>query len=255
MKIDLEIIEDWLEPRAVAQLHTPFTGGELNPKYCVLHAHGSYRTVDRAIGDWTLGGDTKESMHMLVRQDGSYLQMASFKTKVWHCGASYYQGHHGLNNWSIGVCLEEEDGGYYSSEQYEFLDDFLPLLVQTYNIRDIVGHMEVSEDQSDPGHGFPLDRYRPFTRYGNADSLGRYAVSIPSGLSVSDPKSRLKLNVRGGPDVRYEVIDQLNAGDAVKVIRKRTTNGEEDWFQVVYDDRNTSSNRHGWVQESFLRRL
>lgn len=244
----------WLLPAPEGNIVTPFQSGELNPKYIVLHSHGKYRTIEWAIWDWTEIEDTKESMHLAIKHDGSYIQFAGFKTKVWHCGASYYQGHHGLNNWAIGICLEDPVEQTYSDAQFATLDTIIPLIVQKYNIRDIVGHMEVSDDQSDPGYEFPLDRYRPYTRYGNADAAGRYAVSIPNILS-SDGKTMIRLNVRGGPDVRFEVIDNLNAGDTVKVIRRAGGPMGDSWAQVVYDDKRSGSNRHGWVHESFLKRL
>lgn len=244
---ELNISEDeWLLPLAHDNVLTPFTGGDLTPKYVVLHSTGPYWSVDSCIAQWTITEETKESMHLVIRHDGTYVQLAGFKTKVWHCGASYYQGHHGLNNCAIGICLQEpHSNGEYSEEQLSLLDHLLPLIVETYNIRDIVGHMEVSDDQGDPGHNFPLDRYRPFTRYGNAQSAGRYAVSVPA------PRM---LNVRGGPGERFSIIDKLNGGDSVTLLRKLSTNGLDDWCQISYEQKDRV-NRHGWVYESFLKRL
>lgn len=234
----MEIVNHWLQPEQ--KMETPFVGGELNTKYVVLHTHGRYRVIADAINDWTLYDDAKESMHLLIRRDGTYTQFAGFKTKVWHCGASYYQGHHGLNNWSIGICLEHYDEAF-AEPQLNALEVALRLIVPAYNIRDIVGHSDVSDDQLDPGNDFPIERYRPLVRYGNADAHGRYVVTAPADIN---------LNVRGGPDVKFEVIDQLHPGYTIKVIRR-----DFDWCQVVYEHKGDRDTRHGWVHESFLKRL
>ena len=238
----MEIENHWLEPRQEV-IETPFVGGELNTKYVVIHTQGRHRAIPEAISDWTEYEDAKESMHLLVRKDGKYAQFAGFKTKVWHCGASYYQGHHGLNNWSIGICLENYDGFEFPDTQLNALEIILRLIISAYNIRDIVGHDEVSMDQLDPGSGFPMERYRPLVRYGNADAHGRYVVTAPADIN---------LNVRGGPDVQFDIIDKLSPGYGVKVIRR---NNFGDWCQIVYEHKGDRDTRHGWVHESFLKRL
>lgn len=241
---DLSIVEHWVYPVSESALpaHHP-EKRDLNPKYLVLHDTGN-RSLDDSVYDWTNDNGIKESMHLVVGLDGEYVQLAGFNTKVWHCGASYYQGHHGLNNSAIGVALvSAPKNENYTEVQLSLLDQLIPLLVDEYNLRDIVLHQYVSVDQSDPGYNFPQDRYWPFVRNMNAESIGRFAVT---GMP---PKKTL--NVRGGPDVHFEVIDQLNAGAGVKVIRM---DASEQWCQIVYKVQ-TEDDSRGWVHESFLRRL
>lgn len=230
--------EDWLTNVTVAR--TTFMSGDLNPKYIVVHSTRG-RTFDEAVNDWQFNEMIKESMHLVVAQGGWISQMAPFTKKVWHCGASYYQGHAGMNNWSIGIAVESPpDNGKYSKECLKKLDVVIPLIVATYNIRDIVPVCSIEQDVADSNYDFPIDRYWPYVRYGNADSLGRFAVTTPS---------RQKLNVRGGPNVHFEVIDKLSAGDCIKVLRY-----EGSWAFIIYDTK-TSTHLSGWVHESFIRRL
>lgn len=229
--------DHWLDP--VSRQPTPYVAGALNPKYVVIHTTMGW-TAPLAIEKWTSDNFEKESMHLLLSKTGEVTQFASFTTKVWHCGASYYQGHHGLNNWSIGVAIEgSPDTPWGPDVMMHGLNDVLKTLVEVYNIRDIIGHYEASSWTNDPGHKFPLERYKPLVRYGNADSEGRYAVVVPQ---------RKKLNVRGGPDARFEIIDHLKGGDGVKVLRF-----DFDWAYIAYET--SEGNKQGWVHESFLRRL
>lgn len=228
--------DDWLEQ--VERVLTPNVGGTLNPKYIVLHSTMGWPAA-LAIERWTTDNFEKESMHLLVGKDTSIKQLASFTTKVFHCGASYHQGHHGLNNWAIGVAIEGRTDESFFDIQLHTLTDVLQTIVEGYNIRDIVRHDDVSHGVNDLGYKFDIDRFKPLVRYSNADAEGRYAVIVPN---------KKKLNVRGGPDVRFEVIDTLNAGDGVKVLRF-----DFEWAYITYDT--DSGNKTGWVHESFLRRL
>ena len=229
--------DDWLEPLSVYPVPA-FQSGDLNPKYIVLHGT-NLRSYGKCLADWTQNTDTKESMHLLISQTGVYFQLAKFTRKVWHCGASNYQGYYGLNNWAIGIALESVSSQKpYSDEQLVFLDALIPVMVQTYNIRDIVLSSYISEDsKNDLGPNFPMNRYWPYVRYGNADSAGRFAVVSPQPL-----------NVRGGPNVLFEIIDKLEPGDGIKVLQR-----DFEWAFISYDKK--GANGTGWVLYSYLRRL
>lgn len=207
-------------------------GHAVKPLYLVFY---DYAEEDVA---GLLGNDAcvKRSMHLLVNTAGKATQLAPFTTKTWHAGQSYWQGHHGLNSYGIGIALEKPN----TDAQFKWLDWAVPELVVEYNIRDIVRHCDVRPGSLD-GFNFPIDRYKPYVEYGNAESLGKYVVSVPTKA----------LNVRGGPGVLYSVIDELQTGDSVKVLR--ASQEAPDWLFISYSLEGSGS-RQGWVHESFLRR-
>jgi N-acetyl-anhydromuramyl-L-alanine amidase AmpD len=226
--------------KGAKQLDTPnFTKGfQVKPMYLIFYKYGGDDE------DVFLSDDVcqKRSLHLLIDRTGAVSQLCPFTTKAWHAGQSYWQGHHGLNSFAIGIGLRIDkmlDG--YSDPQLVALDKIVPALVVEYNIRDVMTHGQVSSSQAyDPGPLFPLDRYKPYVEYGNAESAGKYVVA------VTDEQS---LNVRGGPDVQFSVIDKLKTGETVKVLRSTAH-----WLFCSYQRSGEARYRQGWVHEAFLRR-
>lgn len=121
----------------------------------------------------------------------------------------------------------------FTSEQYEVLDELVPLLVDTYKLREIVGHEEIavpSGRKVDPGPAFPLAHYKEYTEHGNGAGAGNYIVVADDGL-----------NLRGGPGTSYKVIAELHRGDSVKVLQF-----EGEWALVQFDK------KRGHVHSSFI---
>ncbi len=242
IKDDLLVDHEYIE--------TPLTSGSMNPKFIVLHSYGYTREDTERIFTGGYPG-IKLSAHLSINLSGSITQFAPFTAKTWHAGASYFQGHHGLNNCAIGIDVAQMgsnaprksyQSAEFSEETKETLLKFLPVLVDTYKIRSITTGFQVSLAQSDFNFecmsNLPLDRYSRFVEHGNADSLGRYAVTSPQVL-----------NVRGGPDVKFEKIGELTAGEGVKVYRELG-----DWSFVAFERRG-SDPWQGWVFSGYLRRL
>lgn len=98
----------------------------------------------------------------------------------------------------------------YTAEQYDVLDDLVPLLVDTYKLREIVGHEEIATPQgrkTDPGPMFALSYYKEFCEHGNAGGVGAYTVIVND------------LKVRGGPGPEYaEVGEPLSKGVLLRVL-------------------------------------
>ena len=83
-----------------------------------------------------------------------------------------------------------------------------------------------------------MNGYKQYAQYGNADSEGRFVATA-------------NVVIYEGPSALYRQMDELKAGEAVKVLRY-STDGE--WSFVIYE-RNDHQPRHGWTHESFLKRL
>lgn len=175
----------------------------------------------------------KSSMHLYVYANGWMEQLCPLTAKAWHAGKSYYQGHNGINSFGIGIAVTPSA----EKRQRETLDNLVMALVEHYNIRDIVRHSDISDV---PQTQFDVSKYKPLVEYGNAESGGRYTVAVPE---------KQMLRVRGGPGVEFEIIDRLQNGDSVKVLRTRDM-----WHAITYERQQETRSRQGWALETFLRR-
>jgi len=135
--------------------------------------------------------EKEASAHLVVSKTGQIFQLVPFNTVAWHAGKSSWDGRESLNQYSIGIELDNAgkldtvDGRYfswsgeeysssevfisesgeawhvYSEIQLKALDDLVEALVKGYSIRTIVGHSQIApERKSDPGSAFPMDRYQ-----------------------------------------------------------------------------------------------
>ena len=213
--------------------HTPTANADMvmdiKPKYIVFHGTRDFDdTVTRL---FTEDGDRKESAHLYVGSTGDVIQYAPFNAKTWHAGVSYWQGHHGLNGFSIGIYVQTDGVSFHPT-----LFDLIPELVFQYNIRDIMSHSQTCSRN----HCMPFDvtPFKWYVDYGNADSVGRFVLTS-------------NINVRAGPGVAFETMDTISSGDGVKVLRYSR---DEEWAFILYNRSNNTA-KHGWVHESFLRRL
>lgn len=267
----MQIIDHRLS--TVKYIPSPNGGGIITPKFLVMHFTAGLNA--KGAVDWFLNPASKVSAHIILDRDGTITQMVPFNQRGWHVGKSFWRGHSGLNDSSIGIEVVNygptpltsgdaepltregrrfptpfnDPAGWVRAEhplekgraqwwqkftdaQFDVLDTLVPLIVDTYNIREVVGHEEVaipSGRKTDPGPAFPLALYKHYADHGNAASEGRY-------VAVTDD-----LNVRGGPGVRYASLLKLKRGDAVKVLKF-----EGDWAMISID------NQRGWVHGSFL---
>jgi N-acetylmuramoyl-L-alanine amidase len=67
----------------------------------------------------------------------------------------------------------EQGWKIYSAEQLEAAVQLGSLLVQTYGIREVVGHEDIAPGRkSDPGPAFPMERYRGLLLGRSTDDVG-----------------------------------------------------------------------------------
>jgi len=169
-----------------------FTGG--TPDTIVLH-YTEGRSRQTAVDILTDPG-RRVSSHLVVGRDGGISQLLPFDVIGWHAGVSAWEGRTALNNYSIGIeidnagQLEERDGRLYSCFDQEYpaeemvrgvhrnqteatcwhrypdvqlqeVDELCGLLVAAYSITQILGHEEIAPSRKiDPGPAFPLDEMR-----------------------------------------------------------------------------------------------
>ncbi len=102
--------------------------------------------------------DLRVSSHLLIDRQGQIIQFVPFIKRAWHAGKSYFQGHEGCNDFSIGIELEGTDELPYEKIQYEQLAKVAKMLMCIYagiTRKRIVGHMDIAPGRkTDPGPAF-----------------------------------------------------------------------------------------------------
>lgn len=174
---------------------TPNHGGLIDHHFLIMH----YTAATRAAGSvsWFLSTKAKASAHLLIDRDGGITQFAPFNIVTWHAGKSQWKGLTGLNKCSIGIELvnggrlervgdkwicpvdkrtvpndqvviaRHKNGGSergwhkYTEVQLQMAAEIAKLLVQTYNLSEILGHEDISPGRKvDPGPAFEWGRIR-----------------------------------------------------------------------------------------------
>lgn len=146
---------------------------------------------DTSIRIMTMG--KRKSAHLVVGKKGKTTQLANFNQTTWHVSTSKFvddQGNErvGLNRYSIGIAIvnagevikrgnrymtayrryvsdayKHDDGSYwdkYSEAQIQAVIDACKAICDQYNIKYILTHAEINDDEEGPGPAFPIDRVR-----------------------------------------------------------------------------------------------
>ena len=136
---------------------------------------------------------TKVSAHLVIGRNGRIYQLVPFNHKAWHAGKSSYLGRKNMNDYTIGIELDNygpltkegsifitsfkkkvpinqvwtEPGEYrdsywhdYNLLQLKTLHQVCKLLIATYNLKYIAGHSDITPRKQDPGPAFPLEDFK-----------------------------------------------------------------------------------------------
>lgn len=261
-------INNYLLEADYVKIHkTPNLGGYLDPKYVVFHFTAG-RSCQSSV-EWLCNPKAKASAHLVVGRDGNIVQLAPFNVTTWHAGKSNWNGLTGMNHYSIGIELDnvgkltkvgnkyrswfqseipedevvhakhkhEANIGYwqaYTDIQIQRAHELAALLVETYNIKDILGHEDIApKRKNDPGPAFPFEHIHTsvFGRESNDDDI--YKVTIDS------------LNIRKGPGVEFDIVSTpLIMGTELFIIEKK-----ERWSKVEVKG---LQDIEGWVNNKFI---
>lgn len=157
----------------------------------VLHATGGASAMSSVVH--LCNPKTKVAAHVLVGRDGGYYQMVPFVVKAWHAGISMLLGRANVNDFSIGVeidnagKLRREGDRFFSSfgreympnevytnvenghavywhaftgEQIDAVIRLCRLLREYYGIKYLVRHSDITSRKVDPGLAFPFEEVR-----------------------------------------------------------------------------------------------
>ncbi len=252
---------------------SPNRSGTINPKYLIIH----YTAGSSAAGSisWFMNKASKVSAHIVIARDGTITQLVPFNIKAWHAGSSRWAGLEGMNNYTIGIEMdnagqlirknskwfsnltkreypddevieaEHKHGGGvegwhdYTAEQIEAAIELGAVLADHYNLKDVLGHEDISPGRKiDPGPAWPMESYRARVIGTKDDQLEEYETIT-------------HLNIRQGPGTEYDKIlpNPLPPDTNVAVI-----DVDGVWMFVdVLDEINNDSDIEGWVHGKYLR--
>ena len=266
----LSIKDDRLVGSEVSFVETPNKGGDLSPRYLVFH-YTAGKSATSSI-NWLTNPESKASAHLVLARDGTITQLAPFNIKTWHAGISHWDGLSGLNSYSIGIEMDNAGplkkvgdkyqawfGTLYAEDQVFLakhkLDDeprwwhayteaqiqraleLAQLLVQHYDLKDVVGHEDIAPDRKrDPGPAFPLEHVRAMVLGREEEERERYEVTASS------------LNIRSGPGVEFSSVGEpLKRATTVVLLEKR-----DRWSKVELVE---NGDIEGWVHNQFLAKV
>ncbi len=257
-----------LEGNGIVQMSCPknkekFVPG--NPDTLVIH-YTAGRDAESSAR--YLCGDVKASAHLVIGRDGAIFQLVPFNTISWHAGVSAYGARQGMNQYSIGIELDnagilqktgnefkawfgrsypenevlyathrnESQPAYwhsYTEAQIETCRQVCELLISKYGITQILGHEEIAPARKqDPGPAFPLDKFRDRL-------LGHNRSDEPDFVDLKGIVAADLLNIRAGAGVSFEKIaPPLKMGTEVAILDEN--NG---WYKV-------ETKITGWVSKA-----
>ena len=263
MKIDNHLLTD------VPFEASPNHSGNIQPDTIVIHytagasAESSVRTL--------CNPDAGASAHVVIGRDGSITQLVHFNVKAWHAGKSSFNGRTGLNNYSVGIeidnagILEKAGEAYvswfgrkyaqdeglearhrnedfkrywhlFTEAQITAATELCEALLKAYDIRYILGHEEISPGRKhDPGPAFPLDKIRE--RLLEKDRSKDEGDDTVARATVAVDA----LNFRDAPGAEGNKISKpLKRGTKLRI-----TGRQGPWYKVIAE-------QEGWVMGSFI---
>lgn len=251
---------------------SPNVGRNLTPKYLVIHytAGASLASSVKSLTDPA----SKTSAHLVIGRNGDIVQLVPFNRVAWHAGASRWHGLEGMNQFSIGIELDNagrltHQGGRWRSwfgaffpddevmeaahkhggdvhgwhtfgeSQIAAAVDAARAIVDAYGIEDVIGHDDISPGRKvDPGPAFPMESFR-------AAVMGRREDSPVTFESTTD------LNIRSGPGTEFDPIRPMPLPLGTRmVVRARAAS----WCFVEVIQKETGRPEFsGWVHGDYIR--
>lgn len=261
--------------RAAAFAASPNTGGQITPRFLVLHYTAGSSAASTV--SWFRSRESEVSAHLVIARDGTPTQLVPFNREAWHAGRSSWGSVSGLNRHSIGIeldnagCLVRSGGKWvslltrrsypdrevtvavhkhsppgtppcgwhtYTPEQIESTLSCGLALVKHYALTDILGHEDIAPGRkSDPGPDFPMDAVRARLQGRGDDRPEHYRTT-----------GRLFIRSGAGPGFPPLPGTPIPHGTEVEVLAKPGP-----WWQVdVVGEVNGVMDIVGWCHSKYL---
>ncbi|MGQ1891246.1 N-acetylmuramoyl-L-alanine amidase [Thermophagus sp. OGC60D27] len=242
------------------------------PDTVVIHYTGG-NSLESSV-KWLQNPVSKASAHLVVGKKGEIVQLIPFNQKAWHAGKSEWNGRKNLNQFSIGIeidnagLLEKRADGFYTfwgkridnsqvvlashkhdkreqaweaftEKQIVTVEMIILELKKHYPIKEIVGHDDIAPGRKiDPGPAFPFQKIknRLFSTRNEDVPTDTTPKDLHYGIVVAD-----YLNIRTEPSRDSQMAsDPLPKGTKLRIIERK--NG---WLRVKVE-------LQGWVSQSWV---
>ncbi len=257
---------------------TPNQSGPFNdnlPDTVIIHYTGG-NSIESSV-NWLKNPKANASAHVVVGKTGEIVQMVPLNIIAWHAGASRWKGRQRLNNYSIGIeidnagLLEKRAEGYYTyfdkrmsnqkvvlarhkhgdeekaweaynEKQIATVEEICRLLKDTYNINEILGHDDVAPGRKiDPGPAFPLQKLQDKILFGRTDE-NPYFGDLETSMGYRGVVTAEYLNIRSKPSIdSLKTMDPLPRGTRVDILKQ-----QGNWLYVDVDIT-------GWVHKNWIK--
>lgn len=164
-------------------------------RFVVMHYTGGASFASSVA--WLASKTSGVSAHLVIGRNGEVAQLVPFNLRAWHAGTSAWKGYTNLNNYSIGIELDnagmmKRSGSQwvssfgqvypnsevlaaphqsvpnviygwhrYTDIQLKTAAEVVAALVQAYGIQEIIGHDDIAVGRKwDPGPAFPMEQFR-----------------------------------------------------------------------------------------------
>ena len=202
----------------------------------VLHYTGM--KTARAALDRLRDREAKVSSHYVVDEDGVVFRLVAEQRRAAHAGVSFWRGHTGLNDRSIGIEIVNpgHEWGYrdFPVMQLAVVCDLCLEILSRHPIpqRNVVAHSDVAPDRKeDPGEKFDWEGFA-------ANGVGMWPAGVPdlgTGGAVRDAASLRDVR-RALSDIGYGVAPAGPLDPALATVlrafqrhwRPETVNGQAD---------------------------
>lgn len=230
----MEIKNNRLEGEGIKHLKSPNTSGNIKQiKLGIIHDDSGASMAGTE--SWIMNPSAKVSYHVLIGKKGEVTQFVDFNKKAWHAGKSSWKGLNNINDYGIGVSMQNRNKEPYTEAQIAKAIEVCEVINRHYKIEEWTGHKNISPGRkTDPHDGFPWGKFRDGIQ--NQSNLDAAKSTKKVTASV--------LNMRSGPGTNFSVVEQLSSGTDVHVLSE--SNG---WLEVLV----CKSNKQGWVSSKYLK--
>ncbi len=111
--------------------------------------------------------NSKVSCHYLISREGKIYSLLCPKLKGWHAGISEWKNIKNLNDYSIGIELENKGHEYgytsFTNNQYDEIEKLIKFLKFNFYIKDndIIFHSDIAPNRKkDPGEKFLINKLK-----------------------------------------------------------------------------------------------
>lgn len=277
IKVENHLIVDPENKVEISFKETPNVSGPFKdglPDTVIIHYTAGSSAESSAA--WLRNPSAKASAHLVIGKTGKVIQLAPFNIRTWHAGRSSWKGRTGLNQYSIGIELdnagllnksgegyltsfnkkiddanvvlakhklgtEEKAWEVYTPKQIEVVEQICLALKEAYNVSEILGHDDIAPTRKvDPGPAYPLIALQNSIFFGRDDDLDEPDEEILArGIVTAD-----NLNIREIPSIESELASNpLPQGTKLTI-----TKTEGEWMFV-------KTEIEGWVSKKWVKQM